>query len=73
MPRHKKGTLVRVLREKLMGDEYEVDKHGSLWLVEGFDSPSTSYYCKSLATGYVYMWYPNEITTRKEKEHEAHR
>ena len=70
MPRHKKGTLVRVLREMLIGalERADVDRHGELWVVLSYDRRGDHYDCKSLATGYTWVWYPNEITTRKEHE-----
>lgn len=74
MPRHKKGTLVRVRTEKLVGsDEHNTALHGTLWMVVSYDEDERLYHCKSIASGFRYVWFPWEITTRKEKEHEAHR
>lgn len=73
MPRHKKGTLVRVTPEALahnagyadLNNAY-VKGHGYLWLVERWNNHNRFYECKSLATGRGSVaWLPAEITTRK--------
>jgi hypothetical protein len=70
MPRHKKGTLVRVKESALERNPFSnvnaayVEDHGYLWIVEGWKEDSGYYECKSLATGKTGVgWLTREITT----------
>lgn len=83
MPRHKRGTLVRVRTEEEVG-EYKfdinntreaVDDHGWLYTVVRFlpahhgenEHEHDAYECKSLATGELIQLFPEEITTKELK------
>ena len=84
MPRHKKGTLVRVLTPEEAGEgmwaknstEEYVEKYGWLHTVVRFlprehgDSifDCDAYECKSLDTGDLVQLFPDEITTKPMKE-----
>lgn len=76
MPRHKKGTLVRVKPEALESTHVyselnteHVKAHGYLWIVERWNVYSEYYMCKSLATGVTGVaWKAVEITTRSRRD-----
>lgn len=81
MPRHKKGTLVRVkgaheAEDWDRDDTADVVKnHGWLYIVERYlpngylqnEHTVDAYECKSIASGSLVQLFPCEITTKKEK------
>jgi hypothetical protein len=83
MPRHKRGTLVRVRTEEEVGEEQYgenstkemVEQHGWLYTVVRFlpahhgenENSIDAYECKSLATGELIQLFPEEITTKELK------
>jgi hypothetical protein len=83
MPRHKKGTLVRIRTEEEVGEylwdqhdtKREVKLHGWLYSVVRFlpynhadsEYAENAYECKSLSTGALAQLFCKEITTRKPK------
>lgn len=84
MPRHKKGTLVRLRTKKEMGDRWDFlntdeadpDNNGVLWVVQRFlpakhgDNmfQQDAYECRSLSTGTTMQLFPGEITTRSSRD-----
>lgn len=83
MPRHKKGTLVRITEEALEPNYCDrtaivavIKSGGMLFIVEKFlpvnsrKNPygSPLYMLRSVSTGWTAELFPNEITTRKPKE-----
>lgn len=82
MPRHKKGTLVRV-KPPEEHEDYGLDdtgnvvaNHGWMFRVIRFqhenhphnDTGEDEYWCKSLASGEELALFPREITTKIHKE-----
>lgn len=82
MPRHKKGTMVRLKTEEENKYWYEdevynvVQHHGWMFRVIRFhhenhpknDTGEDEYWCKSLASGKELALYPREITAKLHKE-----
>ena len=80
MPRHKKGTMVRLKTEEENAHWHEdevynvVANHGHIFRVIRFhhenhrhnDSGEDEYWCKSLASGEELALYPREITTKEQ-------
>ena len=81
MPRHKKGTMVRIKpndESNWWGDsdtQSIVEVNGWLYIVERFqhadhtknETGEDEYLCRSLSTGTSLALYPHETTTTKEK------
>ena len=84
MPRHKKGTLVRLRTKEELGEdrwdfynteETDPDNNGCLWVVQRFlpakhgdnTYQHDAYECRALSTGAISQLFPEEITTRSER------
>ena len=71
MPRHKKGTLVRLTKKyaSYPHTAHISKNHGMLWVVQSWDEVCGCYRCSSLATGYEWHFWPYETTTRSRRWH----
>ena len=84
MPRHEKGTMVRIRSEEEQGEgQFDrnctvdaIDEGGWIWIVQRFlhghhrdnEYGFDSYECRSVATGDIIQLFPEEITTKPMKE-----
>jgi hypothetical protein len=69
MPRHKKGTLVRLTKEYASNHHtaHIAEDHGMLWVVQSWNEGRWCYICSSLATGYKHNFWPFDTTAREER------
>lgn len=64
MPKRKmlpKGTLVRLKEDYPPVGKDSAQMFGHLHIIEAINRETETYMCKSIATGQVLLWFPNEI------------
>jgi hypothetical protein len=58
-----RGKLIRVTAS---GWKSITDKHGSLWVVSHQCWDTSAYECKSIATGFTFPWFDDQIEIAEE-------
>ena len=62
-----RGKLIRVTAG---GWKTITDKHGSLWVVSRQHRDTGAYECKSIATGFTFPWFSDQIEIAEEEKND---